>query len=394
MANESPSKPMYEKIFDALRERIEDKQYKVGQRVPSEKELGEEYNVSRITSKKALELLANEGYIIRQPGRGSFVAEGQRTAGVTGNVSGVGSGTGAGAYNRRKTSKLLVGLIITDFGDSYGMGLVYGMEEASRKADSYLVIRRTFGIPALEEEAIQGMLELGVDGLIIFPAQGEYFNPEILKLVIGRFPFVLVDRHLKGISAGSISTDNVAAAKRGTEYLFELGHQHIAFVTPPPADTTAIEDRIEGFIQAHAEQGIAIDRELWIEDILSTLPSANTEENKQQDIEKIKRRLKENPHITGIFATEYNIAVLAQKAVKQLGLSIPEDISLISFDSPETNGYFPLTHLKQNQEEMGRLAFEHVLKLREGETVPGKIMLDASLIISQSTGPAKTTGRS
>ncbi|TYP76547.1 GntR family transcriptional regulator [Paenibacillus methanolicus] len=383
MSNES-SKPMYEKIFEALRDEILERKYEPGDRVPSEKELGDMYNVSRITSKKALELMASEGYIVRQPGRGSFVAD--QPAGTAKPASGGGAQQ---QLARRADGRLLIGLVITDFADSYGNGLIYGMEEASRQHNSYLVLRRTFGMPAYEEEAIKGLLELGVDGLIIFPAQGEYFNAEILKLVINQFPFVLVDRHLKGISAGSIATDNAGAAKEGANHLFELGHKSIAFLTPPPVDTTAIEERIEGFIQAHAEKGVVVDRDIWLE-LTSTLPKANTEENREQDIRRVMAHLERHPHITALFATEYNIAQLAVQAVQRLGRDVPEDISIVCFDCPEVNGKFPFTHLRQNQTEMGRLAFENVLNLREGQSVPSKILLDASLIISESTGPAKS----
>ncbi|MCR2804014.1 GntR family transcriptional regulator [Paenibacillus soyae] len=385
MPNDSTSKPMYEQIFEALRDQIREGKYAVGERVPSEKELGDEFQVSRITSKKALELLAMDGYIVRQPGRGSFVAEpGRQGSSVSGSTSSQPKQRRAAAAGRR-----LIGLIMTDFGDAYGNGLVYGMEQASRDHDSYLVLRRSFGIPANEEEAIKGLLELGVDGLIILPAQGEYFNAEILKLVISQFPFVLVDRHLKGLSAGSISTDNVTGAAKGTNHLFELGHRHIAFLTPPPMDTTAIEDRIEGFIQAHAERGVVVDRDIWITDITSTLPTAYVEENKRKDIEKIKAHLQKYPHITALFATEYNIALLASEAAKELGLAVPDDLSIICFDSPYRNGVQPYTHLRQNEEEMGRLAFEHVLRLRDGEQLPNRVLLDAELIIGSSTGAAK-----
>jgi GntR family transcriptional regulator of arabinose operon len=384
------SSPMYEKIFDVLRSGIRSGQYQVGDRVPSEKELADEYNVSRITSKRALELLAGEGLIVRRPGRGSFVAD---PAAVHPGPNSQASVLRSPFMNGKTDGKKLVGLVITDFGDAYGTGLIYGMEEASRQFNSYLIVRRTFGIPSYEEEAIKGLLESGVDGLIIFPAQGEYFNAQILKLVIDKFPFVLVDRHLKGISAGSISTDNVAGSKVGTEYLFDLGHKHIGLLTPPPIDTTAIEDRIEGFIQAHAEKGIAVDRELWIENITSTLPSAFIEENKAKDIEKIKQRLKEHPHITAFFAMEYNIALLARDAAKQLGLSVPGDLSIICFDCPEYNGGYPFTHLRQNQEQMGRLAYENVVRLREGDsTVPLKIMLEASLVMGNSTSTLSAVG--
>ncbi|MBU5672064.1 GntR family transcriptional regulator [Paenibacillus brevis] len=381
MSHDTSSKPMYEQIFEALREQIVSGKYAPGERIPSEKELGEAYNVSRITSKKALEILAQEGYIVRQPGRGSFVSE-EFTKAAAGPVGPTGK-------SRRDPGKLLIGLIMTDFGDSYGTGLVYGLEEASRQHDSYLILRRSLGVPANEQEAIQGLLELGVDGLIIFPAQGEFFNAEILKLVISQFPFVLLDRHLKGVSASSISTNNVAAAQELVNYLFGLGHTSIAMLTGPPEDTTAIEERIEGFIQAHAESGIAVDRSLWMDRIMATLPTAFVPENKEKEKENIKRHLKEHPEITALFAIEHNIAQLAYEAAREIGLGIPEDLSIVCFDSPDYAGGFLFTHMRQKQEEMGRLAFEHVLKLKNGESVPGKIQLDAELIRGSSTGPAR-----
>ncbi|QQZ59752.1 GntR family transcriptional regulator [Paenibacillus sonchi] len=383
MTEPTSSKPMYEKIFDEVKESILTQAYQLGERVPSEKELADTYNVSRITSKKALEMLAAEHLIVRKPGRGSFVAdpaaESQELAAA--------ADTGRTAIN---TEEKTIGLIITDFGNSYGTGLIYGMEQASRDNDCFLVLRRTFGIPENEEQSIQKLLNLGVDGLIIFPAQGEYFNAEILKLVIDRFPLVLVDRHLKGVAAASISSDNLQAALEATEYLFDLGHTHISFLSPPPVDTTAVEDRIEGFIQAHAQRGIMVDKELWVSDLTSTLPKFFNQDNIERDITRLISHLESHPSITALFAIEYNIALLAKTAVERLGLRIPEDISIICFDSPPTHlgGGYSFTHMRQNEEEMGRIAVENVLSLMNGQPVPNKVMLDAKLIPGSSTGPA------
>lgn len=388
MNEPTSSKPMYEKIFDEVKESILTQAYRLGERVPSEKELAEAYNVSRITSKKALELLAAEHLIVRKPGRGSFVAdpsaESQELAATT--------GAGSSAINAEEKT---IGLIITDFGNSYGTGLIYGMEQASRDNDCFLVLRRTFGVPENEEQSIQKLLNLGVDGLIIFPAQGEYFNAEILKLVIGRFPLVLVDRHLKGVAAASISSDNLQAALEATEYLFDLGHTHISFLSPPPVDTTAVEDRIEGFIQAHAQRGIMVDKELWVSDLTSTLPRFFNPDNIERDIGRLVSHLESHPSITALFAIEYNIALLAKAAVEKLGLRIPEDISIICFDSPPTHlgGGYSFTHMRQNEEEMGRIAVENVLNLMNGHPVPHKVMLEAELIPGCSTGPAAKNKR-
>lgn len=388
MSNQSTSKPMYEQIFDALREDITSLKYKPGDRIPSEKELCEQFNVSRITSKKALELLTAEGYIIRKPGKGSFVSESMNTReGVDLAITTPNLPLNHGI---KRQKKMLIGLVITTFDDSYGTELIYGMEQASREHDSYLIIRRSFGIAAQEEETISQLLAMGVDGLIIFPAQGEYFSAEILKLVISKFPFVLVDRYLKGISASSISSDNLQAAKEATNYLFDLGHTHISFLTQPSINTTAIEERIEGFIQAHAEKGIVADRELWLENITSTLPNEFDPNTRERDIEIIQQHLKQHPEITALFAVEYTIAQYAFEAARRLALSVPEDISIICFDSPTRNDSYQFTHIRQNQLEIGKQAFESVLKLHNQEQVAGRVMLHAPLVIGKTTASPKT----
>ncbi|MEX1028777.1 MAG: GntR family transcriptional regulator [Paenibacillaceae bacterium] len=378
---DTSSKPMYERIYDALSGDIIGRKYEIGERVPSEKELAEQFNVSRITSKKALELLANVGLIVRKPGRGSFVA-GQSPVQMTNTIE---------RTNASKSSgQTMIGLVMTDFDDSYGTGLLSGIERASGDNDCFLVLRRSYGIPANEKKAIEALLELGVDGLIIFPAQGEFFSAEILKLVIEQFPLVLIDRHLKGVAATSIGTDNASAAKVGTDFLLDLGHKHIGFLMPPPSDTTAIEDRIEGFIQAHAERGVLVDRGLWINDITCTLPNSFKQPNIEKDIDKIKQHIQQNPGITALFAVEYNIAVIAKAALDQLGLRVPEDISILCFDSPSSNlGNYSFTHLLQDQEYMGVKALEDVLKLQSGETLPNKIFLQAKLVIGQSTASVR-----
>ncbi|WP_341348120.1 GntR family transcriptional regulator [Paenibacillus sp. FSL H3-0469] len=380
MANDSGSKPMYEMIFHTLRERITNHEYKAGERVPSEKELCSEFGVSRITSKKALKMLADEHLIVRQPGRGSFVADAnslimkpfdsQQTVRTTGK-------------------KRIIGLVITHFSDMYGTELIYGMEEASRENDAFLIVRRSFGIPELEEQAIQQLLGLGVDGLIIFPAQGEYFSAEILKLVIQKFPFVMIDRYLKGIPASSVSTDNIQAAKEATHYLFGLGHRHIGFLAPPPANTTAIEERIDGILEAHMEHNLLANRELWMEKITSTMPNVFDPEARISDVDKLVEHLRKYPQITALFAAEYSIALLVEEAAGKLGLRIPEDLSLICFDSPESYEGCRVTHMRQNQFSIGKQAYENVFTMHVNEQPISRILLPAELIKGKSTAPVR-----
>ncbi|MEO3945932.1 GntR family transcriptional regulator [Gorillibacterium sp. CAU 1737] len=382
MASHSSSKPMYEQIFETLRERIDQGVYKIGERVPSEKELCDEFGVSRITSKKALEMLVAENSIVRQPGRGSFVAESRshRQSAPSGYISFAKDPNG---------KRQLIGLVITNFSDMYGTELLYGLEEASRENGAFLVVRRSFGIAEQEEQIIREMLELGVDALIIFPAQGEYFSAEILKLVIEKFPFVMVDRYLKGIPASSVSTDNVKAAKEGAMHLFELGHRQVAFLTTPPINTTAIEERIEGIVEAHAEYGILVNREQWMETFFSTMPNVFDPEARVHDVQMLVDHLKQHPQVTALFAAEYNIALLAEAAAAKLGLRIPEDLSIICFDSPKAIDGFRFTHIRQDQFEMGKQALEMVLTQNHDDHSVQRILLPATLVKGRSTGKVR-----
>ncbi|CAM3475937.1 MULTISPECIES: GntR family transcriptional regulator [Saccharibacillus] len=383
----SSSIPMYEKIFNETRSLIETGVYRSGDKIPSEKELADAYNVSRITSKKALDLLAAEGAIVRMPGRGSFVS--------SDSPDGPRPGRAASAQTADRTvpaaKEKMIGLVLTDFSASYGTRLLYSMEEFTRKNDSFLVLRRTFGDQASEESAIQKMRGLGVDGLIVFPAQGEYFNAEILKLVIAEFPLVLIDRKLKGLAAASISTDNAEAAALAVNHLFELGHRNIALLSPPPRDTTAIEERIEGFVRAHADCGIAADRGLWMNDITATLPDAFYASNIEQEIQRIAEHLESHPDITAFFAIEYYIALLAKAAAERLGKKVPQDLSIVCFDSPTLNvgeGYL-FTHIRQKEEEMGRLAIETVLGILAGTQPAAEVRLPAELVPGSSTAAVR-----
>ncbi|MBW5445640.1 GntR family transcriptional regulator [Cohnella sp. CFH 77786] len=377
-------KPRYEQMYLALRERIQNGEYKPGDRIPSEKELMDEFEVSRITSKKALDMLAGEGLILRQPGRGSFVLE--RKNGAAESVAA--TDEKSGRFGRADST--VIGLIMEDFADSYGKEMLAEMERTAQERGVYLMLRLSFSQSDVEEQAIQMLRAFGVDGFIIYPTRGKHFSPEILKLVIDQFPHVLVDRYLKGTATTAIGTDHTEAARIGTEHLLDLGHRHIGLLATKVTDNAAVEERIEGFVQAHAERGVLLDRAHWVTDLLG---GADEETPKGPDnVERIRRLLSDNPHITALFALEYDLALSAKEAADQLGRQIPQQISILCFDSPRhSSALYPFTHLLQDERRLGRLAVDSVLDLIRGAPVPSKISLKAELVQGKSTGPARAT---
>lgn len=363
-------------IYDDIKKSIQQGKYKPGSKIPSEKEFARQWHVSVITPRKALSMLRDEGFIIRQAGRGSFVQET-----ISDDVQSI-------------KKRPMIGVVFTDFNDSFGRGLLNGIEQGIEDEANFL-FRRSFGHPEKEEQIIKEFLELGVDGFIILPAHATHLNHAILQLVLDGFPLVLIDRYLKGVGATAVGTNNIKAAKQGAEYLFDSGHEDILVLSTPPSYAIVIEERINGILQAFQERNISTQQLIIDNEIISTLPNALNEKNVALDVKRIKEHIKNNPDKTAIFAIEYNIALLAKLAIKDLGLNCPDDISILCFDSPQYNiGDFSFTHLIQDQKSIGKLAVKKVLKTLSTSNQKEITLLDAKLIEGESVKPINVSKQS
>ncbi|MGM0879018.1 MAG: GntR family transcriptional regulator [Bacillota bacterium] len=373
--------PLYEKIYDYIIEQIKQGYLKHGERVPSEKDLAEEFNVSRITSKKALDLLAQNKFIERIRGKGSFVSER-----YTENME----LSQANMSKSKIIDSKLIALIIPDFSDAFGLNLVKTIEETCLQNNCNLLIRRTGGQIKEEENAIKNLVNYGVNGLIIFPVNGEHYNVELLKLVLMDFPLVLVDRYLKGIPASSVCTDNRKASEILTNYLFSLGHKDIAFLSPSPIGTSTIEERVQGFHLAYSKQGIKLNPNYELNNLISSLPKKfyNEESNElfNADYQAIKLFINENPAVTAFIVCEYYFALLLKKVLSDLGKKVPEDYSIVCFDSPlNVFDESTFTHIRQHEQEMGSIAVNLLYRHLKGEKIPKHTILDFTLVEGKST---------
>lgn len=367
----SENQPLYQKIYNSIYDKIKDGEYSEGEKLPTEKELASQFDVSNITSKKALEMLAENGLIRRIPGKGSFVLKS--------------ADDNASNLQEQRLNFTLIGVVLSDFSESYGTNLLSGIEEEASKNNCYIVPKRSYGNQDLENEAIDSLVDMGVDGIIVMPVHGEHYNPKILKLIMDGYPIVLMDCDLKGIPAPFVGTDNMDAAKIATDYLLEQGHRKISFLSTPLKDTTTLEDRNKGFIMSHAEHGVKVDEDFWETNLISTLPGMDNEQNTEADCDKIKELILNHPEITCLFVTEYNLALRAMHALKSLNKSVPEDISILCFDGPSNNmGEYFYTHIRQKEKQIGHTSVQFVLKLIKGEAIVEKTYLKSILIMGQS----------
>lgn len=193
-------KPLYKRISDEITENILKGVLSPGERIPSERELADTYHVSMITSKNALNNLAEQGYIIRKKGKGSFV----NSAEYLKEISDFVISSQARIVMKAKT----IGLIMPSMKTAVDQDLLNAIEYEITKTDYILAISITRENQRAESDAIEKFKQRGVSGLIIFPTEAEIYNDDIIKLNMSNFPFVLVDRYLKGIHSCRIYTDN------------------------------------------------------------------------------------------------------------------------------------------------------------------------------------------
>ena len=147
-------KPLYERIYLEILNDIRSGKYETGVRLPSEKELCGIYNVSRITGKKAMDMLAERNIIIRMPGKGSFVNDSWEQA------AGVASAGDKDGFSGDRCDH-------GRFGGSYGYKLILGIEKTCRELGYYMVLHCTNGSREEESRAVDRMLSLGAQGIII-----------------------------------------------------------------------------------------------------------------------------------------------------------------------------------------------------------------------------------
>ncbi|MBM7652212.1 GntR family transcriptional regulator [Neobacillus cucumis] len=369
--------PLYEKIYLNLLNQIETGQLKPSDQVPTEKELADRYQVSRITSKKALEKLVQIGAIERIRGRGSYVSKTLPDFGTINPKTHFEQGD----YPNREVNGL-IGLIIPEFfKDCFGRKLLSTIEKRCSELKYNLIIKLTYGSQEEEDEAINTMIQQQVKGIIIFPVHGQHYTTSLLRLVLEEFPLVLIDRYLKGIPACAVYTDNHTAAQNLTDFLFTQGHEHIAFVSPPEEYTSSIEERIKGFKTAYLQKGIAVSPNYILTDMFSTLPTFNRSDEFFEDQLKLRNFIEENSHVTAFIACEYEIACVLAQVLKSLGKSIPNDYAIACFDHPGwLYNDMIFTHIKQDEDGIAIKAVELLLQQIQGETVPVQNMVDYQLI--------------
>lgn len=223
-----------------------------------------------------------------------------------------------------------------------------------------------------EREGISSLVSRKVDGILIAPAGDD---PAFLEATARQTPVVCIDRSFARTTLPYVVTDNLRGGLEATQHLIDHGHRRILCIQGVRHSIPSAE-RVQGYRQALDRSGLTPCARIVGDDF-----------SIRNGYEQTLRALHARQRPTAIFALSNTILLGALKAVRELKLRVPDDISLVSFDNYDYLDYLDpaVTRVGQPSEEIGRLAMEILLRQAAGDTGgETQLRLAPSLILCRS----------
>jgi LacI family transcriptional regulator len=268
----------------------------------------------------------------------------------------------------------VVGLVVHDLDTSYIGEIVRGIDEELASVSYDLMLYTTHKRKHRESAFVTNLTAGLADGLLlVLPTDPAAYLDTIRRR---GFPFVLIDHGGNGAEGPSVGATNHQGAYDATRYLIELGHRRIGFVTGN-LEMGCAADRLAGYRTALGDHGLAVDPCL--------IQEGDFAQPRGFDCARALLSLPESP--TAIFASNDVSAFGVVEAIRDRGLRIPDDVSVIGFDDiPTAASIHPrLTTVRQPLEEMGRQATRMLLEfIANPERQVERLDLPTSLVIRGS----------
>ena len=274
-----------------------------------------------------------------------------------------------------------IGVIIKDLNYPFYTSIATGVKEYANSKGYSVIITSSENDHECEKQFSHLFSAKDIKGVIVAPiVEGTSEIEHLFKLKMINYPFVLLE-DVKGIQANVVAIDNLKAIKKAVKYLIDNGHKKIVHFAGPPASSHT-QERIEGFRHAFSESTLVFNKSM----IVSV--GSVYDESFGKTLEYFRNRKKED-YPTAIVCFNDQQALAVMNALKELNISVPEDISIIGNDDIYYAKIYPvpLTTIKAPQIEIGRKAAEILIRnIESPKLIPvEKIVLGTELIIRQSS---------
>ncbi len=331
--------PLHHQLREAIREEIRSARLTPGMMLPTEMEICAQLDISRTTVRAAILDLAREGLLKRIPARGTFVAE-----------------------STSQPDTIVIAAFAIGDSPSPGTELFFriwdGIDRAARAAGVHVVVRRSIEQGDGRTEFLNRLSrEPSTLGLAIFTWRGVTWN-QVRHLHNRHFPYVLLNRFIPEHPAPSVTLDDRAAVDQAVRRLHALGHRRILYLGLSNPESTAHQEREQGYTLAMDALGLHsyahIARVEWTQ---STMHQA------------LAQLLGGRHDYTAVIAASGDVAANLVTEASILGIDIPGDLSIITFDdSSRTSERHPgITAIDYAPFEFGQAAVDLILQQASGE---------------------------
>ena len=271
------------------------------------------------------------------------------------------------------------------FQEEQGTGLTHSFFASVLQAFKFEAEKRGYDITFINHNiGWNGMTYLehcryrNVDGVCVVCAS--FYAPEVIALVDSDIPVVTIDHAFANRSC--VLSENMEGMKSLVEYAASLGHKRIAYVHGQKASVT--ENRITGYYRALAESGLEVHPEYLVQSVY---------DNPEAAAQAFKRLMALPMPPTCIIMPDDHAALGALDAAAEMGLRVPEDISIAGYDESRIAALTRprLTTVAQDTERMGRQAAKYLIdRIENPRTAVSETgMIPARLIKGESIGPVK-----
>ncbi len=342
--------PQYFQLQTWLIEQIEQGVFKANDKIPTEEELNKVTGLARATIRQAIQNLVNMGYLDRKRRLGTFVKN--------------------RAIDTDK--KTIIGLLVPDIRSGYAPELARGAEDEAAKNKHSLILCDTDDLFVKAEFHSDRLIENSVSGVIFVPtAAPDDQNRKIIeKFIRKNIPVVLADRSIPDLDIDLVTTNNFQGAYEITKYLIEKGHEKIGITLSTLFSTE--RQRLEGYKKALTDFNIPIDPSIIITD------SGPFIQNRYFNY--ARKLLKTKKKMTAIFAGHDRIALLFYSLAQEMGISIPDDLSIVGYDDLNFT-IVSLTTMHQPIYEMGQESLKLIMsRINDEKRNPQKLTLKSFLV--------------
>jgi LacI family transcriptional regulator len=270
----------------------------------------------------------------------------------------------------------LIGLVVPDISHAFYAEITLGIQNCIEEKGYNLLLCNSGRDPVSERREIDALIATRVEGLIVASSQAEESAEYFAGLKQQGQVFVLIDRYFRRLNCSCLVTDDVEVGRIATEHLIELGHRKIAHVRGPGVSPARLRE--EGYLEALRGHGLA-ENEAWMVDGKFRVEDS-------YGAMKILMGMDDRP--TAVFAASDYSAFGVVQACRDVGVRVPEDVSVIGAGNIEgsrhPNAF--LSTVDWDRQEMGREAGKVLLELIEERSQKlVKKVFAPHLLVRQST---------